>query len=57
MNMIDFEGKRILVRPNTTDKGKDKEIIIGNTREADVNHNFFLQESGGREDSRWRGDS
>jgi type V secretory pathway adhesin AidA len=38
MNMIDFEGKRILVRPNTTDKGKDKEIIIGNTREADENH-------------------
>jgi hypothetical protein len=38
MNMIDFEGKRILVRPNTADKGKDKEIIIGNTREADGNH-------------------
>jgi hypothetical protein len=38
MNMIDFEGKRILVRPNTSDKGKDKEIIIGNTREADENH-------------------
>jgi hypothetical protein len=37
MNMIDFEGKRILVRPNTTDKGKDKEIIINNTREADGN--------------------
>jgi hypothetical protein len=38
MNMIDFEGKRILVRPNTVDKGKDKEIIIGNTREVDGNH-------------------
>jgi type V secretory pathway adhesin AidA len=38
MNMIDFEGKRILVRPNTTDKGKDKEIIISNAREADGNH-------------------
>jgi type V secretory pathway adhesin AidA len=38
MNMIDFEGKRILVRPNTADKGKDKEIIIGNTKEADGNH-------------------
>jgi hypothetical protein len=24
MNMIDFEGKRILVRPNTADKGKEK---------------------------------
>jgi hypothetical protein len=38
MNMIDFESKRILVRPNTSDKGKDKEIIIGKTREADGNH-------------------
>jgi hypothetical protein len=38
MNMVDFEGKRILVWPNTADKGKDKEIIIGNTREVDGNH-------------------
>jgi hypothetical protein len=38
MNMIDFEGKRILVQPNTADKGKDKEIIISNAREADGNH-------------------
>jgi hypothetical protein len=38
MNMIDFEGKKVLVRPNTTDEGKDKEIIIGNAREADGNH-------------------
>jgi hypothetical protein len=37
MNMINFEGKKVLVRPNTADKGKDKEII-GNTREADGNH-------------------
>jgi hypothetical protein len=38
MNMIDFEGKRVLIRPSTADKGKDKEIIIGNAREADGNH-------------------
>jgi hypothetical protein len=38
MNMIDFEGKKVLVWPNTADKGKDKEIIIGNAREADGNH-------------------
>jgi hypothetical protein len=36
MNMIDFEGKRVLVQPNIADKGK--EIIIGNVREADGNH-------------------
>jgi hypothetical protein len=38
MNMIDFEGKRVLIRPSTADRGKDKEIIIGNAREADGNH-------------------
>jgi hypothetical protein len=38
MNMIDFEGKRILVWPNTADKGEDKEIIISNARETNGNH-------------------
>jgi hypothetical protein len=38
MIMIDFEGKRFLIRPSTADKGKDKEIIIGNAREADENN-------------------
>jgi hypothetical protein len=35
-----FEGKKVLVRPNTADKGKDKEIIIDNAREADGNKKF-----------------
>jgi hypothetical protein len=38
MNMIDFKGKRILIWPNAADKGKDKEVIIGNAREADGNN-------------------
>jgi hypothetical protein len=38
MNVIDFNGKKILIRPSTTDKGKDKEVIIGNSREADGNN-------------------
>jgi hypothetical protein len=38
MNMIDFKGKRVLIRPSTADKGKDKEVIIGNSREADENN-------------------
>jgi hypothetical protein len=38
MNMIDFEGKKVLVQPNTADKGKGKEIVIGNAREANENH-------------------
>jgi hypothetical protein len=38
VNVIDFEGKRVLIRPSAADKGKDKEIIIGNAREADGNN-------------------
>jgi hypothetical protein len=38
MNMIDFKGKRVLIRPSTADKSKDKEVIIGNSREADGNN-------------------
>jgi hypothetical protein len=38
MNMIDFESKKVLVRPNTADKGKGKEIVIGNARETNGNH-------------------
>jgi hypothetical protein len=38
MNMIDFNGKKVLIRSSTADKGKDKEVIIGNTREADGNN-------------------
>jgi hypothetical protein len=38
MNMIDFEGKNVLIRPNTADKGKGKEIVISNAREVDENH-------------------
>jgi hypothetical protein len=35
MNMIDFEGKKVLIRPSIADKEKGKEVIIGNTRETD----------------------
>jgi hypothetical protein len=31
INMINFEDKKVLVWPSTTDKGKGKEIIIGKT--------------------------
>jgi hypothetical protein len=40
MNMIDFEGKKVLVRPNTVDKGKGKETIIGNAKKADGDVKF-----------------
>ena len=38
MNVIDFEGKKVLVRPNTADKGKGKEAIIDNSKKADEDH-------------------
>jgi hypothetical protein len=38
MNVINFEGKKILIRASTTDKGKGKEVIINNTRKADENN-------------------
>jgi hypothetical protein len=38
VNVFDFEGKRVLIRPSTADKGKGKEIIIGDVREADGNN-------------------
>jgi hypothetical protein len=38
MNVIDFEGKKVLIRPDTTDKGEGKEVLIGNARKADENN-------------------
>jgi hypothetical protein len=35
--MINFEGKKVMVRPSATDKGKGKEVIIDDAREADEN--------------------
>jgi hypothetical protein len=32
MNVIDFNGKNILIWPSIADKGKDKEVIIRNAR-------------------------
>jgi hypothetical protein len=34
MNMISFDDKKVLVQPSATDKGKGKEIIINDPREA-----------------------
>jgi hypothetical protein len=43
MNMIDFEGNRVLIRPNIADKGKGKEVIIGDAREANGNHKISCE--------------
>jgi hypothetical protein len=36
--VIDFEGKKDLIRPGMADKGKGKEVIIGDARKADENN-------------------
>jgi hypothetical protein len=38
MNVIDFEGKKVLIWPSTADKGKGKEVIIGDVRKTDENN-------------------
>jgi hypothetical protein len=38
MNVIDFEGKKVLIRPSRADKEKGKEVIIGDAWKADENN-------------------
>jgi hypothetical protein len=38
MNVIDFEGKKVLIRPGMANKGKGNEVIIGDARKADENN-------------------
>jgi hypothetical protein len=38
VNVIDFEGKKTLIRPDMANKGKGKELIIGDAQEADENN-------------------
>jgi hypothetical protein len=39
--MINFDGKIVLIRPSAVDKGKGKEVNIGNAREADESTKSF----------------
>jgi hypothetical protein len=45
MNVIDFKGKKVLIRPNTIDKGKGKEVIIGDARKADENNKISCRKA------------
>jgi hypothetical protein len=38
INKIDFESKKVLIRPDMADKGKGKEVIIGDARKTDENN-------------------
>jgi hypothetical protein len=38
MNVIDFEGKKVLIRPSAPDKGEGKEVFIGDAQKADENN-------------------
>jgi hypothetical protein len=41
MNVIDFEGKKVIIRPSTSNKGKAKEVIIDDARKDDENNKIF----------------
>jgi hypothetical protein len=38
INMINFDGKKVLTRSSAADKGKGKEFIISDARKADENN-------------------
>jgi hypothetical protein len=38
MNVIDFEGKKFLIWPSATNKGKGKEVFIGDAWKVDENN-------------------
>jgi hypothetical protein len=38
INMINFNGKKVLIRPSAADKGKGKDAIIGNAQKAGENN-------------------
>ena len=38
INMINFDGKKVLIQPSPANKGKGKEVIIGDARKADENN-------------------
>jgi hypothetical protein len=43
INMINFDGKKVLIQPSAIDKGKGKEVIINDAREADENTKNFCR--------------
>jgi hypothetical protein len=55
VNMIDFDDKKVLVRPNATDKGKGKEIIIDDPREADEITKISCRKGGSQRRPRMEG--
>ena len=38
VNVIDFEDKKVLIQPGMANKGKAKEVIIGDARKVDENN-------------------
>jgi hypothetical protein len=41
--MIDFDGKKVLIWPSAADKGKGKEVIIGDARKPDENNKNYCR--------------
>jgi hypothetical protein len=43
VNVTDFEGKNVLIRSSTADKGKGKEVIIDDVRKANGNNKIYCR--------------
>jgi hypothetical protein len=55
INIINFDDKKFLVWSSAADMGKGKDIIIGDTREADENAKISCKKVVTK-DPRWRRD-
>jgi hypothetical protein len=47
INTVDIACKKILVRPEMADKGKSKDIIIGNPRMSDISQKEIARKAPG----------
>jgi hypothetical protein len=57
MNVIDFEGKKVLIWPSMADKGKGKEVIIDDARKTDENNKISCRKVVAEKTSDGGGDS
>jgi hypothetical protein len=55
VNMIELASKKVLVRPKVADKGKDKNIVIGNPRTSNISQEEIAREAPDRKINKSKG--
>jgi hypothetical protein len=55
VNTIEPTNKKVLVRPKVADKGKDKNIIIGDPRTSNISQEEIARKASDRKTNRSRG--